>query len=224
MAGRAGGAGGAGSNVIDEARRRFAVAALPALLPCLPAGRSRARDALLAKPPDERDYASKIAAARRRRTRTFAAGDDPIPKAKHAEFLPLAYFPIDPDYNVPAALKPIDDQTIYRDADVDRRQPQDAARRHAGVHAEGPADDADARSSSSAPIPDRCSSPFSDLTNGTETYAAGRFWISIATPTGIYELDFNRAYIPYCYYNPTFECPLPPPENRLKIPVRAGER
>ena len=42
--------------------------------------------------------------------------------------------------------------------------------------------------------------------------------------TGIYEVDFNRAYIPYCYYNPTYECPLPPPENRLKIPVRAGER
>jgi hypothetical protein len=42
--------------------------------------------------------------------------------------------------------------------------------------------------------------------------------------TGIYEVDFNRAYIPYCYYNPTYECPYPPPENRLKIPIRAGER
>jgi uncharacterized protein (DUF1684 family) len=42
--------------------------------------------------------------------------------------------------------------------------------------------------------------------------------------TGIYEVDFNRAYIPYCYYNPTYECPYPPPENRLKIPIRAGEK
>jgi uncharacterized protein (DUF1684 family) len=42
--------------------------------------------------------------------------------------------------------------------------------------------------------------------------------------TGIYEVDFNRSYIPYCYYNPTYECPYPPAENRLKIPVRAGER
>jgi hypothetical protein len=42
--------------------------------------------------------------------------------------------------------------------------------------------------------------------------------------TGIYEVDFNRAYIPYCYYNPTYECPYPPAENRLKIPVRAGEK
>ena len=67
--------------------------------------------------------------------------------------------------------------------------------------------------------------PFSDLTSGTETYRGRPLSsISIATPTGIYELDFNRAYIPYCYYNPTYECPFPPRENRLKIPIRAGER
>ena len=53
--------------------------------------------------------------------------------------------------------------------------------------------------------------PFSDLTSGTETYAAGRFSTSIRTGTGSYELDFNRAYIPYCYYNATYECPYPPP-------------
>src|SRR5829696_2563922 len=64
-------------------------------------------------PPDDRDYASKIAAARAAKDAEFAGGDDPIPKAKHAEFLPLAYFPIDPDYNVPGTLKPIEDKTIY---------------------------------------------------------------------------------------------------------------
>ena len=70
-----------------------------------------------------------------------------------------------------------------------------------------------------------CSSPFSDLTSGTETYPGRPLsWISTATRTGIYEIDFNRAYIPYCYYNPTYECPYPPRENRLKIPIRAGER
>ena len=42
--------------------------------------------------------------------------------------------------------------------------------------------------------------------------------------TGFYELDFNRAYHPYCYYNAGYECPVPPRENRLKVPIRAGER
>ena len=66
--------------------------------------------------------------------------------------------------------------------------------------------------------------PFADMTSGTETYAAGRFMDLNRNGTGIYEVDFNRAYIPYCYYSPTYECPYPPPENRLQTPIRAGER
>ena len=49
-------------------------------------------------------------------------------------------------------------------------------------------------------------------------------WISIRTPTGIYIVDFNIAYHPYCYYNAEYDCPFPPAENRLKMPIRAGER
>ena len=37
-------------------------------------------------------------------------------------------------------------------------------------------------------------------------------------------VHFNRAFTPYCYYNPTYECPIPPQENRLAVPIRAGER
>jgi len=37
-------------------------------------------------------------------------------------------------------------------------------------------------------------------------------------------LDFNRAEQPPCAYNPWTTCPLPPRENRLPIPIEAGER
>ena len=37
-------------------------------------------------------------------------------------------------------------------------------------------------------------------------------------------LDFNKAYHPYCVYNSSYECPYPPPENRLKVPIHAGEK
>ncbi len=66
--------------------------------------------------------------------------------------------------------------------------------------------------------------PFTDLTTGTETYAAGRYLDLERTATGIYEIDFNRAYHPFCYYDARFDCPYPPPENRLQTPIRAGER
>ena len=51
--------------------------------------------------------------------------------------------------------------------------------------------------------------PFSDLTSGAETYPAGRYMELDPTPTGIYVVDFNVAYHPYCYYSPEFDCPYP---------------
>ena len=66
--------------------------------------------------------------------------------------------------------------------------------------------------------------PFADQTTGTETYSAGRYLDLHPTATGIYSIDFNRAYNPYCAYNDTYECPFPPASNRLKLAVRAGEK
>jgi hypothetical protein len=66
--------------------------------------------------------------------------------------------------------------------------------------------------------------PFADLTSGTETFAGGRYIDLDRTGTGIYELDFNRAYHPFCVFNPEYDCPYPPRENRLQVPIRAGER
>ena len=75
-----------------------------------------------------------------------------------------------------------------------------------------------------APNVDHLFVPFTDLTSGTETYPAGRYLDLDRNATGLYAIDFNRAYHPFCYYNPTYDCPYPPAENRLKIPIRAGER
>jgi uncharacterized protein (DUF1684 family) len=66
--------------------------------------------------------------------------------------------------------------------------------------------------------------PFADQTSGNETYAAGRYLNLEPTSTGLYRVDFNYAYNPYCAYNKEYECPYPPPSNRLSIPIRAGEK
>ena len=66
--------------------------------------------------------------------------------------------------------------------------------------------------------------PFADRTSGEETYGAGRYLDPQPLADGRYRLDFNRAYNPYCAYNAEWVCPLPPPENVLDFPVRAGER
>ena len=67
--------------------------------------------------------------------------------------------------------------------------------------------------------------PFRDATSGTETYGAGRY-LEVEPPglDGTVEVDLNHAYNPYCAYNPEWSCPIPPGENWLAVPVRAGER
>jgi hypothetical protein len=65
---------------------------------------------------------------------------------------------------------------------------------------------------------------FRDLTSGSETYSAARFLYADLAPDKTTILDFNEAYNPPCAFNPYTTCPLPLPENRLTIPIRAGER
>ena len=65
---------------------------------------------------------------------------------------------------------------------------------------------------------------FADETSGHETYGAGRF-LSIPMPEGHRaQLDFNKAYNPPCALNDFATCPLPPPQNRLKLRIEAGEK
>lgn len=64
--------------------------------------------------------------------------------------------------------------------------------------------------------------PFTDLTNGKETYGGGRYLDLRIPKTTEITLDFNRAYNPYCAYNKKFSCPLVPAVNSLDISVFAG--
>lgn len=66
--------------------------------------------------------------------------------------------------------------------------------------------------------------PFRDATSGKETYGAGRYLDVHPNPDGTVTIDFNYAYNPYCAYDDAYSCPLPPPENWLPVPIRAGER
>lgn len=65
---------------------------------------------------------------------------------------------------------------------------------------------------------------FNDATSGIETYGAARFLDVPAPKDGTAIVDFNRAYNPPCVFTPFATCPLPPRENRLKVPIRAGEK
>ena len=66
--------------------------------------------------------------------------------------------------------------------------------------------------------------PFADATSGKETYGAGRYVEIEILEDDRVAIDFNMAYNPYCAYNEDWSCPLTPFENRLQVPIRAGEK
>lgn len=64
--------------------------------------------------------------------------------------------------------------------------------------------------------------PFTDLTNGIETYGGGRYLDLKVPQEDFIILEFNKAYNPYCAYNERYSCPIPPKANRLDIEIKAG--
>ena len=65
--------------------------------------------------------------------------------------------------------------------------------------------------------------PFQDATSGSQTYGSGRYLDVPIEDDGTAALDFNDAYNPSCAYSPKYDCPYPPRDNRLDVPVPAGE-
>jgi len=175
--------------------------------------------------PKVEDYPAKIAAIRSAKDESFKTDkDSPIPPDKKSTMLPLAYFPIDESYAVPASLDIAADRTrievptsIGKIRQLERIGALKFSLKGQSLRLTA-FRDLESREAN------RLFVPFSDLTSGTETYSAGRYMELDPTPTGIYVVDFNIAYNPYCYYSPEYDCPYPPKENRLGIPIRAGER
>lgn len=64
--------------------------------------------------------------------------------------------------------------------------------------------------------------PFSDVTNGKETYIGGRYIDMRIQKSDEWVIDFNKAYNPYCAYNHKYSCPIVPLENDLEIAIVAG--
>lgn len=64
--------------------------------------------------------------------------------------------------------------------------------------------------------------PFRDATSGNESYGGGRYLDITIPDTDKIIINFNVAYNPYCAYTDGYYCTIPPVENTLKIPIRAG--
>jgi len=175
-------------------------------------------------PPDTRDYPTRLSAARAAKDAQFQRDSAPVPENRRASLLPLEYYPIDPRYNVPAALRPSPDNAVVLMPTSSGEQRRERRAGTLEFTLKGEPMNLSAFVEADAPDMNHLFVPFRDLTSGAETYEAGRYLELDRTATGFYELDFNKAFNPYCYYSLAYECPYPPPENRLKTRIEAGER
>jgi len=157
----------------------------------------------------------------RRQKDQFFASDPhgPLTAEQRRVFLGLAYFPENPALRLETALEefphkePIEMQTSTGDV-----QPYV---RHGRIRfsVDGQPAELTVYSSESGFF-----LPFVDAQAGKETYGAGRYLEPEPLENGKLLVDFNLAYNPYCAYNDRWSCPLTPFENRLKVPIRAGEK
>lgn len=163
---------------------------------------------------------------RREKDEFFKTGtNSPIPVQDRSGFQGLSYFPIDPNLRFRAKLQryPIPKQIRigtntgeirgallygYFDFQVGSQACRLQVYRTEDAMNQGPS----------------LFIPFRDATSGRETYSSGRYLDLTENTSGMYDLDFNRAYNPYCAYNSEYSCPLPPAENTLAAPIRAGEK
>jgi len=156
----------------------------------------------------------------------------PIPPEERASFAGLRYFEIDPRYRVRARLEPGEPGEL----EIDTGGEDGVVRyRRAGVvQVTLPEGTATLTLFRQLGYGGGLFLPFRDATAPAETYGGGRYLVdsvkgTLAGPLEVtpgsdeLTLDFNYAYNPSCAYDARWLCPLAPPENRLTVPVRAGE-
>jgi len=136
------------------------------------------------------------------------------------EFEGLDYFPFDPDWRITARWVPNPPGQTLLIANVLGELNNDTNPGMAEFEVDGQTVGLQATFSEDG---EELFFILADRTSGRETYGLGRFLYSDLPENGEVVLDFNRTYNPPCAFTAFSTCPLPPPENRLDVPVEAGE-
>jgi uncharacterized protein (DUF1684 family) len=178
-------------------------------------------------PWTEEDYVGAVEAFRSEKDEFFRdEPSSPIPEDQRAAFEGLPYYPVDPSLRFEGlALEPYagNEPTAFQIPTSDGRLRPARRAGTLGFELAG-----EPRTLTGYTFEDGHSHsifvPFLDATSGKETYGAGRYLDIEPEEDGTYTLDFNLAYHPSCVYDVKYSCPLTPAENRLPLPIEAGER
>lgn len=174
----------------------------------------------------EEQYIATMEQSRQEKDRSFRiTSDSPLEPEEKTIFTGLKYYPVDPQYRVEATYEPLaQPDTVWLSM---TKGESEAYLRHARASFEW-----EGRRQTLVLFlrigeqEQELFVPFTDKTNGFESYGGGRY-LDVPLPqpgSSTITLDFNRAYNPFCAYDDEFACPVPPADNRLQVAIPAGEQ
>ncbi|MCC5936945.1 MAG: DUF1684 domain-containing protein [Lunatimonas sp.] len=170
-------------------------------------------------------YRERIEAERERQYKYLKFNlESPLTEVQKRELEQLEFYPVDQSFLVKARMEPIETKKMVEVPLTDGSVEKYVRHSFAVFELDGKevrllllqaAKEVDKRNFFLA---------FADATSGEETYGGGRYLNLRQDGQRSITIDFNLAYNPYCAYNPDYACPIPPRENILEIPIRAGEK
>jgi uncharacterized protein (DUF1684 family) len=174
--------------------------------------------------PSSEGYIKIVEHDRNEKNEMFKHSDDsPLTDEQLGVFESLTYFPIAEKYKVTADFQKNPREQKIKMAITDGSQREYFVFGNAHFHLEGKELDVVVYK----PVKedsDYLFIPFYDKTSADLTYGGGRYVEPVLLDAGTLEIDFNLAYNPYCAYNHTYRCPIPPQDNNLDVSILAGEK
>jgi uncharacterized protein (DUF1684 family) len=154
------------------------------------------------------------------------SAETPLDKKALAEFKGHEFFPVDLSYRVNATFRRTPDEEIFKMKTTGPKTPEYVKYGEAIFMLNGERHTLNVYQnialSQREEYRDHLFLPFTDNTNGLDTYGGGRY-IDLVKPAGdSIVVDFNKAYNPYCAYSDKYSCPIPPKENHLDTEIKAG--
>jgi hypothetical protein len=174
------------------------------------------------------EASKKIKAHRKKQHQDFKGKNSPLLPEDKKKFKGLNYFPVDLKYHVPAKFIRTENGMLFKMKTTTDRLPDYV--KYGEVHFKIDSQSFVLEVYQSPDImkrpgyEDYLFIPFTDLTNGEESYEVGRYLEFRIPKSDEVVIDFNLCYNPYCSYSPKYSCPIPPEPNQLPIRIEAGEK
>ncbi len=172
-------------------------------------------------------YRERIQSEREKSAKFMKTSDESPFTPDSIPFLGLKYYDINQHYAIKARLEPVSEQKLMVLPTSSGEEEKYIRYGYAYFELNGKDNKLLVLQPFDSKEPQQLFIAFADKTSSEETYGGGRYLnIDMPARSGqkTLDIDFNLAYNPYCAYNPKFSCPLPPKENILDIPIRAGEK